>query len=150
MVTAMNAHADQTALPRSESIRTQPRPACSLFRGFTLVELLVVIAIIGVLVALLLPAVQAAREAARRAQCQSAMKNIALAILNYESANNELPVGAVGQPKDTEGWSWSTLTLPYMEQQATYNQLRPSSTFLNPPDGARSGKRNLADLFIAA
>jgi prepilin-type N-terminal cleavage/methylation domain-containing protein/prepilin-type processing-associated H-X9-DG protein len=121
-----------------------------LRRGFTLVELLVVIAIIGVLVALLLPAVQAAREAARRAQCQSSMKNIALAILNYESANNELPVGVVGQPKDTEGWSWSTLTLPYMEQQTTYNRLRPSSTYLAPPDGARSGKRNLADLFIAA
>ncbi len=59
-----------------------------LRRGFTLVELLVVIAIIGVLVALLLPAVQAAREAARRAQCQSQLKNIALAVLNYESAIN--------------------------------------------------------------
>lgn len=150
MVRAMNAHADQTALPRSESIRKQRRPACSLLRGFTLVELLVVIAIIGVLVALLLPAVQAAREAARRAQCQSSIKNIALAILNYESANNELPVGVVGQPKDTEAWSWSTLTLPYLEQQSIYNSLRPSSSYIAPPDGARSGKRNLADVLIAA
>ena len=74
-------------------------------RGFTLVELLVVIAIIGVLVALLLPAVQAAREAARRAQCQSHLKNIALAILNYESANKKLPVGLVSQPEPVEAWS---------------------------------------------
>lgn len=150
MVTAMNACADQTALPRREPIRKRRRSACAPVRGFTLVELLVVIAIIGVLVALLLPAVQAAREAARRAQCQSTIKNIALAVLNYESANNELPVGVVSQAVDSEAWSWSTLTLPYLEQQATYNRLRPSPRYMAPPDGARSGKRNLCDLFIAA
>src|SRR6478736_6293628 len=61
--------------------------------GFTLVELLVVIAIIGILVALLLPAIQAAREAARRAQCQSNIHNIALAVLNYESTNKIMPNG---------------------------------------------------------
>jgi len=121
-----------------------------LRRGFTLVELLVVIAIIGVLVALLLPAVQAAREAARRAQCRSHLKNIALAVLNYESANKKLPVGMVSQPEPYEAWSWSTFALPYLEQQAIYNRLRPSLAFLKPPDGTRSGKRNLADLFIAA
>ena len=134
MVTAMNAHRNETDAPR----------------GFTLVELLVVIAIIGVLVALLLPAVQAAREAARRAQCQSAIKNIALAVLNYESAKNELPVGVVSQPVQAEAWSWSTFALPYLEQQAIYDRLRPSSTYMMPPDGTRSGKRNLCDLFIAA
>jgi prepilin-type N-terminal cleavage/methylation domain-containing protein/prepilin-type processing-associated H-X9-DG protein len=121
-----------------------------LRRGFTLVELLVVIAIIGVLVALLLPAVQAAREAARRAQCTSSMKNLALAVLNYESARNSLPVGMVSQPEPVEAWSWSTFALPYLEQQAIYDRLRPALDFVKPPDGTRSGKRNLCDLFIAA
>ena len=73
-----------------------------------------------------------------------------MAVLNYEAANNKLPVGMVSQAKDVEGWSWSTFTLPYLEQLALYNRLRPSSSYKMPPDGARSGQRNLCDLFIAA
>jgi prepilin-type N-terminal cleavage/methylation domain-containing protein/prepilin-type processing-associated H-X9-DG protein len=84
--------------------------------AFTLVELLVVIAIIGILVALLLPAIQAAREAARRTQCQNNVKNIALACLNYESSNKELPPGGLNAKSDQwSGLGWPVLILPYLE-----------------------------------
>lgn len=92
-------------------------------RGFTLVELLVVIAIIGILVALLLPAVQAAREAAKRTQCQNNLKNIALAVLNYESTKRELPPGSTFALKpdgslydQASGLGWPVLILPYIEE----------------------------------
>ncbi len=88
-------------------------------RAFTLVELLVVIAIIGVLVALLLPAVQAAREAARRSQCQNNVKNIGLACLNHENAKGKYPPG--GRPANqasNNGLSFHVLILPYVEQGA--------------------------------
>lgn len=88
-------------------------------RGFTLVELLVVIAIIGVLVALLLPAIQAARESSRRMSCTNNLKNIALSCLNYESARDTLPPAGLNSTKDTQsGLGWPVLILPYVEQAA--------------------------------
>jgi prepilin-type processing-associated H-X9-DG protein len=82
-----------------------------------LVELLVVIAIIGILVALLLPAVQAARAAAHRTQCQNNLKNIALAALNYETTKGELPVGSLNANADQEsGLAWTVQILPYVEE----------------------------------
>lgn len=111
----------------------------SRIAAFTLVELLVVIAIIGILVALLLPAVQAAREAARRVSCQSNIKQIALASLNYESSRGGLPsfsqfgqlpfgddllVGPAntGNSQGGQMYSWTVSILPQIEEQALYDQ----------------------------
>jgi prepilin-type N-terminal cleavage/methylation domain-containing protein/prepilin-type processing-associated H-X9-DG protein len=95
-------------------------------RGFTLVELLVVIAIIGILVALLLPAIQAAREAARRSQCKNNLKQLGLAVLNYESAKKCLPPSVViTQDTTTSGnngaWGVHGHILDYMEEQSLRN-----------------------------
>jgi prepilin-type N-terminal cleavage/methylation domain-containing protein len=96
--------------------------------GFTLVELLVVIAIIGILVALLLPAIQSAREAARRVSCQNNLKNLALAVLNYENQHKALPP-ATDAPQVSgqrihrgEGVSWIVRILPQLEEQALADQ----------------------------
>jgi len=90
-------------------------------RGFTLIELLVVIAIIAVLIALLLPAVQSAREAARRAQCVNNLKQIGLALHNYESTTGGIPWG--DGPDEWNQWSSLALLLPYMEQSTLYNAI---------------------------
>ena len=106
-----------------------PRSTSNRRSGFTLIELLVVIAIIGVLIALLLPAVQAAREAARRAQCTNNLKQIALGAMNYEGANGMLPSGSypnVGDPTTTKPWPDHSVferILPFMEQSALYNAI---------------------------
>ena len=98
-------------------------------RGFTLVELLVVIAIIGILVGLLLPAVQAAREAARRMQCSNNVKQIGLALLNYESAFRVWPSQSTGPEPgrnfNARRGSWFTASLPYFEQSGLYQQFNP-------------------------
>lgn len=95
-------------------------------KGFTLVELLVVIAIIGILIALLLPAVQAAREAARRSQCTNNMKQIGLALHNYHDANKRFPAGFTYRGGSGQcNYGWCVAIMPYMEQQAFYDQLDP-------------------------
>ena len=114
----------------------------SVRAAFTLVELLVVIAIIGILVALLLPAIQAAREAARRTQCQNNLKNISLAVLNHHDARKVFPTGGSkylrktpapifeleqnienGKPlgPSKQGLGWGFQILPYLEETAAYN-----------------------------
>ena len=91
--------------------------------GFTLVELLVVIAIIGTLVGLLLPAVQQAREAARRSACTNNAKQLALACLNYESTRKRLPAANDRSVVTTPGWSWIVHLLPFIEETNLYNNL---------------------------
>jgi len=108
-------------------------------RGFTLIELLVVIAIIAVLIALLLPAVQAAREAARRSQCVNNLKQLGLAVHNYESGNGCFPGSTTFPTSQGQGWGWSfgwaTSILPQMEQQAMFNALN----FMNGTSGPGPG-----------
>ena len=97
-------------------------------RGFTLVELLVVIAIIGVLIALLLPAVQQAREAARRMSCQSNLKQIGIALHNYHNVYGRFPAGAIATARPDPyvgrtGANWRISLLPYIEYMTVYSQL---------------------------
>jgi prepilin-type N-terminal cleavage/methylation domain-containing protein/prepilin-type processing-associated H-X9-DG protein len=94
-------------------------------RGFTLVELLVVIAIIGILIALLLPAVQAAREAARRMECTNNLKQLGLAMHNYHDTFRRLPFGSGGKSGTATyaiAGTWPAMILPFMEQKPLYDQ----------------------------
>jgi len=107
--------------------------------AFTLIELLVVIAIIAILIALLLPAVQQAREAARRTQCKSQIKQIGLAIHNYESTHGCFPPGQIrlgftAQPR-VRGWSMYVQLLPYFEQGPLYNQWNFADPLANETNG---------------
>ena len=128
----------------SRSLRRHPS-------AFTLVELLVVIAIIGVLVALLLPAVQAAREAARRSSCSNKLKQLAIALHNHHDTYNKFPPGAQNAvlpqplpspppatPTYIAGTSWITFTLPFFEQKPLYDRYRFDLPY-NAPENMGAG-----------
>ena len=137
-------------LPKTASL-----PHCS-WHGFTLVELLVVIAIVAALVGLLLPAVQSAREAARRTGCQSNLRQFSLAILNYESARRSLPPSALavgpGLTGTTSPWSGHAVVLPFMEGDTLFRRIDFTKPYgddankaLFPPNGVAALR---VDLFI--
>ncbi len=118
--------------------------------GFTLIELLVVISIIGTLVALLLPAVQSAREAARRAQCVNNLKQIGVALFNYENSIGAFPPGYIDYQNNSAntpdldkgpGWGWAAMALPFLEQQPLYSSINFSlgiTVVSNPASAANS------------
>ncbi len=115
-------------------------PCAATRRAFTLVELLVVIAIIGALVSLLLPSVQAARESAHRASCTNNLKQIALAVQEYNDSQGCFPPSGIHvkgplefDPRDGKMFSWLVLILPHLEQTPLYNQFDFNRTVLQQP-----------------
>jgi prepilin-type N-terminal cleavage/methylation domain-containing protein len=104
-------------------------------RAFTLIELLVVIAIISVLIGMLLPAVQKAREAAARISCANNLKQIGLAMHMYEVANGYYPPSSLARAKAT----WAVLILPYVEQDNLYRAWNTNLTYYRQAPGAREG-----------
>lgn len=103
------------------------KSSSTLRRGFTLVELLVVIAIIGILIGMLLPAVQQVREAARRIQCANNVRQLGLAVMNYESAHMHFPAGWITSdemaPMEEPGWGWSAEILPFIEAKNVFDRI---------------------------
>ncbi|MBM3965395.1 MAG: DUF1559 domain-containing protein [Planctomycetes bacterium] len=115
--------------------------------GFTLVELLVTIGVIGVLIALLLPAVQAAREAARKASCQNNLRQIGIALHNYHDVHKSLPTGCLewrawNSPPTRKQFAWSAMLLPFIEQQNLHQQIKWSKPF-DAPENRTSATTDL-------
>lgn len=136
----------RTAQPPRESRSAFAKPPTARrFKsaGFTLVELLVVIAIIGILIALLLPAVQAARESSRRTHCANNLKQIALGVFNFESANGQFPPGWTRDRAFGACWGWGTYILPFIEQGPIYDVLAPHNRHLEDAAADPAGLRAL-------
>lgn len=117
--------------------------------GFTIVELLTVMAIIGLLVAILLPAVQAARESARRTDCVSRLKQIGIALQNYHDAQRSLPPGYVSGFTSTgddtgPGWGWAAFLLPQLEQRPAFDSIR----FVLPIQASANARARLVEVPI--
>ena len=131
--------------PRYDRIKSEISNQQLSRRGFTLIELLVVIAIIGVLIALLLPAVQAAREAARRVQCASNLRQAGLALLNYEQVMRCLPpavISTVGSPfgfKNVYAWprmTWAPLLYPFIEETVAISKFNMNTNWQDPANSS--------------
>ena len=127
-------------------------------KGFTLVELLVVIAIIGILIGMLLPAVQSVRESARRSSCSNNMRQLSLGLTNYRSTFEHFPSGNISNPNSPTfqqafrdpGINWSCIILPYVEQQAQYDNVFSLSGGLTDTMAANDSVegRNVLPIFI--
>jgi len=129
-----------------QATRWSRRAFCGPSTGFTLIELLVVIAIIGVLLGLLLPAVQAARAAARRTQCSNHLKQLALALQEYHAEQEAFPPAAkLHDSENGTGISWYVLVLPHIEQNALFREINPQ-----PNGGAASwaARRVVVDMLV--
>lgn len=119
--------------------------------GFTLIELLVVIAVIAVLISLLLPAVQQAREAARRTQCKNNLKQIGISLHSYVSSHKVFPPGYVAGatfPDTTNGWGWPAMLLPQLDQAPLYNSLNFSLPLEHSSNAAGAG--TVLSVFLCA
>jgi prepilin-type N-terminal cleavage/methylation domain-containing protein len=141
-------------VPLSLFVERKGSVPMKLRKGFTLIELLVVIAIIAILIALLLPAVQQAREAARRTQCRNNLKQIGLALHNYNETHSALPSGSIvllnpaGTNYGGHGWTWHASILPFIDQAPLFNAVQGPDGMGNELGDQNSPKQKMAGTTI--